>query len=230
VLYLCPAPCSFPYGSYEALTRHLADLSAAVGDYEGAAAAFKRLRDELKPERTPAHFAAACEGAALSLLLAASAASPGTSGAFLPPITCREIESLLESATAAYYRAAAAAQAAQHAHSTAVAALKASSSAAAAASGGQGSPSRGTSSSGGASGSSAAAAAAASAKRLAVRLASRAAAFHADVLMMGAAPHTPQSASAAAIVAAAAAALLQVRWWDRVFGCCRCMLSYGHWH
>lgn len=138
----CDAACvSFPSGSMEAHMRALGDVCLQLGDWEGAASAFRRLREELgggsaaasgnggpaagsKGDRSPCFFAAACEAQAIALLcglcagaLAAGAAIvPAPAGAGAAPgsaaAVLREAEGALEAAHVSYFRAAAAAGAA----------------------------------------------------------------------------------------------------------------------
>lgn len=86
---------TLPSGSLEAQLRHLGDLCMAMGDYDGAYAAYSRLRGELRPERSPGYAAAAAEAAGVSLFLAGGPS--------------RDVDQLLDSAVSLYFRAAAAA-------------------------------------------------------------------------------------------------------------------------
>jgi len=95
----------FPHNSYEGQLRQLADFSFMLGDYEAAAGWYRKLRDELKAERTPAHYAATCEAGAVASLLAAYAAPAAYPAG--PPY--RDIAEALTASVSHYRRAAEAA-------------------------------------------------------------------------------------------------------------------------
>jgi hypothetical protein len=86
---------TFPPTSVEAQARTLADLCLGLGELDTAVAMYKACRDDVRPERHPAHHGAALEGLAAALLLRDGA--------------CREADAALEGAHTAYYRAAGAA-------------------------------------------------------------------------------------------------------------------------
>jgi hypothetical protein len=217
VLALDVTTVLYPYGSTEASARTLADLLLMVGDYDGASAAYRAVREDYRADRAASYYAAACEGIAVCSILRGDAfggALLGAGGLTAAAATAaatasREVEAMLETACASYYKAAQAAVSGQVSSTagSAVAALMASPGPASAGVGGGAAAQGGASSllsspaAGGAAtpSSSDAASPAQVAKRLAIRLATRASLLSADVTQIYAASVLPTGAAAAAV-------------------------------
>jgi hypothetical protein len=98
----------FPLSSYENQMRQLADITFLLGDYEQALGLYRRLREELKPEKVPTWFASVSEMVVVCQIVLALTclANPPACLAQL-----RDADTTLESASNYYYKAASAAQA-----------------------------------------------------------------------------------------------------------------------